>query len=364
MNYQILTMRDVPDPQEMDRIPDRPLSLFSDFVTMELPAFLLKIKSGEKTVKDLSDIAENLAIQVPASSMNSSLAHLDAFMLRTAITQNEGNPGHNLNAICRSLSEDLDMIEGLTYEDLIHSNPLSEDPRFFTGRSEMFFYGVHVKIEAVCAQIISDLQDILAMSRDQTSMVASLREELLPGLHFVKNQMLQLNCDLPDADFSKMRPYFTTNKGENIKGPSGNFSSGIFVIDSMIYGDSAEMQEFQETKLLDLRYFPRTSANKDSFAGRDDMIRSHIRSVEGVTVNASVHMDHAGNRDILRSIFAVMSDIRKVHFGLGIKYLVRPLVEEKKMEEEDVEGSAKTKLKEYLMRARMIYDKAINDVSI
>ncbi len=363
MNNQSLTIDQIPEPSEMKRLPLRPLGTVSDFVALELPNFIRDVKKGNRQVDELSNTVEELCEHTNIRQRPTTLGHLDLFMLRTSIASLKGKVGEKIQTLCEQYSMAIGSLGVLTYEDLIHANPLETDPRVLTNRSELFFYGAHRKIETACSEIVCLIEELLSKQNDSEIIADGVRESVCPRLQLIQKQMEQMNTDLSVDDFTRMRPFFMAYGQEKMRGPSGNFSAGIFSVDSLIYGQNVEMQAFQLMKLCDLKYYPMTTAHHDSFSGRNDMITSHAHGLKGHTVHAILANGSDESRSVLRTTLTAMSNIRKVHFGLARKFIVEPLVAEGQLEESEIEGTARHKLKSYLMKARTIYDDAISSLT-
>jgi hypothetical protein len=343
-----LSLSDVALPETVQRSPIRPLGAVSNFVVEEMP-YALRESDYSLTTKMAEDLAvagcDALKLHPPQSQQESALAHLDASMLYEFSTK---VPCVDVtrNALFALLKETASVssgVRGLTYEGLIHANPLHTDPRTFLhgpdGASETLFYAVHATIERVISQAVCSLHKALEAGSPE-NIAQCAQQVVLPAIDQTRTHMEALMRELPEHAFASLRPFFSPAAERGIKGPSGLYSAGIFCLDAYIAGNLPPMKRFQDYKFAELSYYPGSQA-LEGFTGRHDMQKASEMANRGITLQA------LGLSKVTRELASSILGMRKVHFGLAHKFIIKNLGVST--------GSAGTDIRKFLQMPMDIY---------
>lgn len=249
----------------------RPLGVISDFVVEEFPGLLVQPSSR------LVEVCATLVADFPLASIEAlssesrAIARLDLKLLETGIV-NSGVRPHlvpppRLVELVDAISDG--ELAGLTYEDLILSNP-SDDPRTFSGgeakESEAWFYREHLEIENHLEHAIKRVR--IAMSDMAHATIA------LNGVDTDLNSVLQKTHVLRNIrqdHFGEFRSFLEEHPIRKTTAPSGKFTARIPILEVMLHGDSLPEQYYQYlTKWWE--YFPKTC--RTDLARAIDMARS------------------------------------------------------------------------------------------
>lgn len=322
-------------PRFRGRLPVRPLEEISEYVVTKLPQDLTYLRSLNKSVRDqaierLKDQTEKVATLLmkeerkDQQSSEAKVALHDCTMLESALATHGATPGPNLQALTNMLAERAERIPELTYEGLIHSNPLDRDPRTFstndTAQSEIFFYHVHRQIEETAAGTISTLSTLTA-STDKPDPL--LLQKVATGIDHMSDQVDALLDFLPQDHFTLIRPYFNNTARKSNTGPSGLHSAGIFVIDALVHGENAAMQKFLSGKMRDVKYYPKTEATKDRCTGQKDMEQAMAAARNHQTLFAfsRQHPEDPVLHRVLGEIIESIITFRTKHLELISKFI-------------------------------------------
>ncbi len=274
----------------------RPLGDCSNFVVEEHPQLLARgdVKPLERASAHMGSVASEILVE-PLSVQEQRLAHLDLHMLAAGLRRHQAALPSSLEAALQVVGQ----AGGLTYQDLILSNPLEEDPRTFLmgdlAKMEHLFYEVHRAIERRITQAIHALGEPEAVAH----VNANTRE------------LQRLKKGLSASVFPKMRPYYANPEG--IPGPSGKYSAGVFTLDALCAGQHPRVRAALSEKMADLAFYPATSLQEDGFAGQEDMQRA---------------FDHpsALPAERLRPVLEALRGFRTAHIGVVGKFLPGVLV--------------------------------------
>lgn len=276
----------------------RPLGECSDYVVEEHPHLLKKgpsmvlIQASAKAGRQARVLLQESQLTLPEQR----LAHLDLHMLAAGLRRHGLVEPEDLLLALGAVNVINKLPNGLLYEDLIHANPLEEDPRtFLEGENavhERLFYEIHRNIEGKAAEAAKKLQ-----RREPVEEVVSILADL-------NEEHRRLLRELPAPAFTEARPYFNNPAG--IPGPSGKYSAGIFALDALCMGSDPKVRTKLKAKLQDLDYFPTTSIADDGFAGQSDMLATFETPVEGVDLKPAMRK---------------LGELRNIHFGIVAKFL-------------------------------------------
>ena len=222
-------------------------SLASDFATQELPEML------ETEPENIAARAERLINSLSRSDIRQAMGSrvrnltlLDLKMIEASIVHSGFTPPANLVRLIDQYVH-RNEIAGLTYEDIVLTNP-EDDPRTFTSGevrdTEIMFYGAHREIEfslnRVNNKIWSAIRAFLALfAQAQRRNVEAA--QALEGASEDLEKIVLLTTRLgkmPKNHFTVFRKYLGTHPIRHTKGPSGAFTAGIPLLELLFRGDT------------------------------------------------------------------------------------------------------------------------------
>lgn len=308
---------------ELVRIPMKPLGALSDYVVTELPAVNGRQDVGELVASAASLVAglsEDTATAI--ARPHADLALLDLKLLEISIVQQEGTPPDALIDLVDRFSVATGQLPGLTYEDLIFTNPLTKDPRVFTageiGQSELGFYNVHRAIEGRFAEAIPGMFDAITYLRggDNVSawrVLAGAAQELQQAYQ----HMYDIDTNMPKEHFQKFRTFFRPHPIRGTEGASGIFSAAFPTVDILLQGSTLDSSDevFTDTHM---KYFPRR--------GREDIARARGLQSEGLTLaDFAVQPGQPEElRQSVRQVFKAVRRLRGRHMLATVHHDARP----------------------------------------
>lgn len=242
-------MRLFAESEGRESLPIRPLSELSDFVVEGLANNLTGVREGCLEVRLLSEIIEELigAMEFDFASMSEKdllVSRLDILTLEMAIVHSGGKIGDNLRGLSDQISLLTDRPACITYEDLVLINP-RDDRRLYTeggvGESEDSFYEAHRLIEEKLDKVLSGMfsiaRELAETGVDLTGELAARMTSLTADLESSYLELEKITMDLPKDDFAAFRRYYGPHPTRNLKGPSGQFSAALPVMDILLAGD-------------------------------------------------------------------------------------------------------------------------------
>lgn len=306
-------------PEDVARVPCRPLGAVSDYAAGQLPLDIRDVRRGALEPSSFREFASSITrdtrIPQDLSPADAALARTDVMMLQQSLQACGAEPSESVHMLADRIAERRPVsLPSLSYEDLVLANP-PDDPRTFhlgnVGRSELFFYGVHRSIESLLFDLHARLDGILQLRAE-----SQFADECVSCLESIKQHMESLKDELSVADFGAMRGAFLPNQRRNIAGPSGKHSAGFYAIDSLLVGDMEEMSAFNDSKRREFGLFP-VGDFDGPYASQDTMI-----SVDEHLRKNNPTMRQLGNR-ATRAVLQGMLDVRKMHYQLYATF-VRP----------------------------------------
>ena len=321
----------ISDPHSPNAVrqPVRHLGKISDIAALWLPYMLEKKElPGDAETKRYTEEAMHL---LGKDTVASSLALFDSVMIERAL-QHAGRPVPVVvEQLIKTVADQLNCLPALTYEHVIHSNPLQTDPRIFTepkeGRGEFFFYSVHREIEAALAETICKLRSALLRSSSSDEAVC-----VLEGIEALRGGMMQLIRELPPKEFNRFRPFFN-NDARNLPGPSGFFSAGVYVLDAYLTGSHPDMRAFLALKAKSLQLYPATCAQQ-RFTGIMDIHNAHM----SLHQRGDLLSEEYFPPKLRRRIASAMAEARRAHFRLCKFFLPELFVDYEKTGTAQVSG--------------------------
>lgn len=333
----------------------RPLNGLSDYVTEDLPSHLGR--GDTLLIQRQTDSTSRLALaQLETGELNLSdrrLAHLDVHLLRAGLKARAIAIPESLKTLVGAVNERSTLPNGLTYQDLVFSNPLETDPRRLfegsVGDSEQLFYEVHRSIEARAAQVILKTNALIDYSMEGSlkpgEMTAGI-ENILPDLDFILQEMDRLFINLSYKDFRTFRSYLSGGN-DTIPGPSAKFSPGMFTIDALSLGDYPSKRSTLEHKYKEKDVFPDTDVDKDGFAGQKDMEKALNRiSLHGLSVHFNPQEAAA-----FKKLTQKLEEFRKIHLRMVGRFL-----------KDILRGTAGEEILPYLKEIRDVFTRRLREM--
>ncbi len=259
----------------------RPLGPISDFVANSMPDALADVRIGLATPEQFRERVETIMAVMPPQVIDEVLANpdcrdlasLDINMIASACYYAEGSENPSKPAIPESVqmlvqrfSEATGKIPMLSYEDVIMINPLESDGRTFTQgavrESELDFYRVHVHAErSLDAAIVNILEALEAARSENVDAAAAALAAAVVEVNDLKEVTKIVRSKMPKEHFLQFRPYFSPIV---LTGPSGRWTAGVPVIDTLLGGKSVLSDMVTEYLVEEeppgtprIEYFPR-----------------------------------------------------------------------------------------------------------
>ncbi|WP_354101437.1 hypothetical protein [Bradyrhizobium sp. RT5a] len=246
---------------------ERPLGLVSNFAADELPHCIAEIKRSERSDKAVKALGRSINAMAAEKDYAAQLLSLPQSQFEIAKTDirylvncayqmsafaglhpldAELTVGEALSRLARSSYDRQPGIEVLSYEDMIITNPLQNDPRVYclgaAGVEERDFCLGHQIIESE----LQSAMDALLNLRDVADVDAGQCLELclarLESANFVLTRFYEhMSPDL----FGQFRVFYGKNPYKNTLGPSGRFSARIVAVSVLLAGEELFNQKPQ-----------------------------------------------------------------------------------------------------------------------
>lgn len=330
-------------PEQINRIPVRPLGELSDFAAEELPRAIQTVRDGampvEEFARQVDAFAQTAGSSLELDERSVPLALHDATSIASALRVlkseatflPEAADTPFLQELTRNLARMRGVIPYLSYEGLMFANPIDTDPRTFLagelGAQELLFYKLHVLIEQECCTRLSAPLSIVEnyaakqdVSRDQLLSSLNALQVLLQHISSYMRQFHQYISKEHNGAFATARPFW--NADGKFQGPSGKFSAGFFLIDAILSGNDPAMRAFLKTKLHELPYYANTRLHLDGFIGQDDMLSAFSAIERGCDLKKIALK--TGDQEVQSVLAKVLKDAeinRSIHIGLASGFL-------------------------------------------
>ncbi|MBI5644793.1 hypothetical protein HY970_01720 [Candidatus Kaiserbacteria bacterium] len=230
-------------------IAKRPLGPLSDFVANGGLAEALEPPADTHVYERIEILLESLSEAFVAHvvrSEHASVARLDVLMVERGLMHIGCKIPRKLEGLVELFSDE--QLPSLTYEDLVMANP-PDDVRAFTrgaiGETERMFYLRHALIEVQLAAMASAMRTAIENSDDEaaTRALASVdgfAENVLNYSRKVGRQDVEHFKDHARG----FRRFLMSHPTRGHKGPSGEFSPGIPIVDMLLHGDHLGIAQF------------------------------------------------------------------------------------------------------------------------
>lgn len=231
----------------------RPLGAISDFVTWPMKQTSLDQNFNFDELHDILQLIRKESDKFAQSRWTylhnlkePEIALIDLLYLKTFLKKKHNKVDSSLEYLIDNIAQYNGRIPQLTYEDLIITNPIDNDPRtFFTGKlwySELEFYKGHNIIEQHFDVAINHLWDLMEMLDNSDDMNNEMQEKANAFMAAWRTCMQYLGKfhSLSKEDFTLFRGYFIGDEERKFRWPSGAFSPGIPIIDITIWLNSLD----------------------------------------------------------------------------------------------------------------------------
>ena len=332
---KLLCHRDeIPLPSVLTRTPNRPLGALSDYVVERLPnatinkrhlptsaQLQLLCAEARKKMENIRSYADLCRAQYgegnqipPEQRATPHLALLDAAMLEGAYAHHKKTVHPALSEIIEQCARKANSIPGLTYQGLIHANPLSKDPRVFSpgeiGRVELLFHTIHNRIERQVSKAVKDVR------YSMTPQSPKIIEQIDQGITGLENGFSSIHKGITPDEFLQFRHFFNNDK-RKLPGPSGLFSAGVVCLDGLLARSAPGVRQLNEYKLRMFHMFPNTFMNRDDFCGNDDMQQICRSKSEDPDFLFNTSFPAADRQEVAGH----MRHARAMHLGIAKRYI-------------------------------------------
>ncbi|MBW5437942.1 hypothetical protein FXB41_25250 [Bradyrhizobium canariense] len=246
---------------------ERPLGLVSNFVTDELPHCIAEIKCSERPDEAVKALGRSVNAMIAASDYDALLQSLpqpDFEIAKTDIQylvncayqmsafaglhplDAELTVGEALSRLARSSCDRQPGIEVLSYEDMILTNPLQNDPRVYclgaAGVEERDFCLGHQIIESELQSAMDALLDLRDAAEVDAGQCLALCLARLESANYILTRFYEhMSPDL----FGQFRVFYGKNPYKNTLGPSGRFSARMVAVSVLLLGEELFHQKPQ-----------------------------------------------------------------------------------------------------------------------
>ncbi|MDH2347194.1 hypothetical protein [Bradyrhizobium sp. SSUT77] len=336
---------------------ERPLGLVSNFVADELPHCIAEIKRSErpdKAVKALGRSINAIAAEKDYAAQLLSLPQSQFEIAKTDIRylvncayqmsafaglhpqDAELTVGEALSRLARSTCDRQPGIEVLSYEDMIITNPLQNDPRVYclgaAGVEERDFCLGHQIIESE----LQSAMDALLNLRDVADVDAGQCLELcLARLESANCVLTRFYEHMSPNLFGQFRVFYGKNPYKNTLGPSGRFSARIVAVSVLLVGEELFNQkpQFYRDLYRLSEYYPQRclhevfrwlSSDKGSAPLKPGWLEGKADFPRAATI--SPVMEHHGGeiRRLRASCICALDRFTRMHRSTALKYTVEP----------------------------------------
>jgi len=246
----------------------RPLDVISDFVVDELPQ-LLAGQSQELLQASLSEMDRALTTIIydharTLERPHMSIACLDLAMLLHACEHRFQVRAPRLRSLLVELSQRLKRTPALSYEDVVLSNPLMDDPRLFSTGSiaaaEHDFLRIHAAIEFQHRVVLARLKVAMDAHASVTQCAEerdSLYQDIDAALSRAMGHWVELR-HMPPESFAYFRDLYAAPPRSGHAGVSGRFSETMNSLRILVEGRHLleVIPNYFDELLLNIQYYP------------------------------------------------------------------------------------------------------------
>ncbi|MCK1743017.1 hypothetical protein IVA80_19600 [Bradyrhizobium sp. 139] len=336
---------------------ERPLGLVSNFVADQLPHCIAEIKCSERPDEALKALGRNINAMIAETDYEAQLLSLpqsDFEIAKTDIqylvncayqmsafaglhpVDAELTVGEVLIRLARSSCQRQPGIEVLSYEDMILTNPLQNDPRVYclgaAGVEERDFCLGHQIIESE----LQSAMDALLKLRDVADVDAGQCLALcLERLESASNVLTRFYEHMSPDLFGQFRVFYGKNPYKNTLGPSGRFSARIVAVSVLLVGEELFHQkpQFYRDLYRLSEYYPQRcihevfrwlSSGNGSAPLKPGWLKGKADFPRVATISPVVE-HHGGEIGTLRtSCVCALDRFTRMHRSTALKYTVEP----------------------------------------
>lgn len=320
-----------------NRLPNRPLGEFSDFVVNELPDIAGGLESlSPSEVKNICERIKSLVENIPNNpseirAADRRLALLDMVMVETVISNFPDIFKDNVSVSSEFLSSIevpvsltrkteflatlMGRVPSITYQSVIlDNNP--NDPRVFstgeTAEHEWFFYRTHFNIEKKNINLINSLLRITSPCELNEENLENIRfqlGEIRASISSIRNLLHHFSKE----EFDKFRPFFYGNKERKMPGASGLYSATLSVMDILLAEDLNLLSNVREGGAL---LMPTRTSIQNTYADQEHISEAlRFRNEHGTLVSLAISRRREDFLMIFKEILEEILTFRKRHLG-------------------------------------------------
>ncbi|MGY8665367.1 hypothetical protein Q3C01_23790 [Bradyrhizobium sp. UFLA05-109] len=335
----------------------RPMGRLSNFVVDELPHSIVEIKCSERPDEAVRALGRSVGAIMAASDYDTLLRRLPQSDFEVAKTDiqyltncayhvsamaglhradAELTIGEPLSQLARLTRERQPGIEVLSYDDMILTNPVQNDPRVYclgaAGVEERDFCLGHQLIESELQSAI----DALLKLRDVADADARQCLALCVDRLEAANQILvrfyeQMSPDL----FGQFRVFYGKNPYKDTLGPSGRFSARIVAVSVLLIGEELFLQKpqfYRDVYRLSL-YYPQAYIHevfrwlvpdKASALLKPAWLEGKEEFPRSATISPVIEQGNGDIQKLRASCVRALDRFTLMHHTTALKYTVEP----------------------------------------
>ncbi|MGY8681523.1 hypothetical protein Q2941_27590 [Bradyrhizobium sp. UFLA05-153] len=334
----------------------RPLGRFSNFVVDELPHSIAEIKGSERPDEAVRALGRAISAIVADTDYDALLRRLPQSDFEIAKTdiQYLTNCAYHMSAFAGLHPGDAELTVGealsrlarltrlrqpgvdvLSYEDMILTNPVQNDPRLYclgaAGVEERDFCLGHQFIESELQLAIDALLELRDAADTDARQCLALCVEHLETANHVLTRFEHMSPDL----FGQFRVFYAKNPYKNRLGPSGRFSARIVAVSVLLIGKELFLQKphfFTDVYRLS-EYYPQAyihevfrwlAQDKEGACLKPGWLEGKADFPGEATISPVIEHGDSEIRRLRDSCVGALDRFTLMHHTTALKYTVEP----------------------------------------
>ncbi|AMA61594.1 hypothetical protein BCCGELA001_30930 [Bradyrhizobium sp. CCGE-LA001] len=244
--------------------------------------------------------------------------------------------GKELNRLAQLTRERQPGIDVLSYEDMILTNPVQNDPRVYclgeAGVEERDFCLGHQLIERELQSAIDALLELRDLADADARQCLSLCAERLEAANHILVRFYEhLSPDL----FGQFRVFYGKNPYKDRLGPSGRFSARIVAVSVLLIGEELFLQkpQFYRDVYRLSEYYPQAyiravlrwlSPDKGSVWLKPGWLEGEAEFPRFATVSPVIEHGNGEIQRLRASCVRALDRFTRMHHTTALKYTVQP----------------------------------------
>lgn len=334
----------------------RPLGRLSNFVVDELPHSIVEIKCSERPDEAVRALGRSVSAIVAASDYDALLRRLPQSDFEVAKTDiqyltncayhvstlaglhradAELTIGEPLSQLARLTRERQPGIEVLSYDDMILTNPVQNDPRVYclgaAGVEERDFCLGHQLIESELQSAIDALLELRDSADPDARQCLALCVECLEAAnHILMRFYERMSPDL----FGQFRVFYGKNPYKDTLGPSGRFLARIVAVSVLLIGEELFRQkpQFYRDVYRLSEYYPAyihevfrwLAPDKASVLLNPAWLQGKGEFPRSATISSLIEQGNGEIRRLRASCVRALDRFTLMHHTTALKYTVEP----------------------------------------